>query len=140
MAKTTKKKIVQKNGANTSVFAIPQRLLSPIGDFLTTQLKRLEFRKSALDKDDPFVSGRSDNFASPDTTAAEQFGHARAEALKAELDRKIVQVRKALSRIKIGVYGICESCGKMIDTDRLVISPESTFCIDCERKLESKRK
>lgn len=137
MAKTKKE---QKNQPGSLVFAIPQRLLKPIGDFLTSQLKRLEFRKRSLDRDDPFVSGRSDNFASPDTTAAEQFGHARVEAMKAEMERKIVQVRKALSRIKIGAYGICENCGKMIDTDRLVVSPESTFCIDCERKLESKRR
>lgn len=122
------------------VLAIPARLLAPIAEFLSSQLKRLETRRSSLEKDDPFVSGRSDNFASPDTTAAEQFGHARVEAMRAELDRRIVQMRKALSRVKIGAYGICESCGKMIDTDRLVVFPEATVCIECERKAESKRK
>src|SRR3990167_1307702 len=122
------------------IFAIPRRLLAPIGDFLTSQIKRLEKRRSSLEKDDPFVSGRSDNFASPDTTAAEQFGHAKTEAIRRELERKTIQIRKALSRIKIGVYGICESCGKMIDTDRLVVFPETTVCIDCERKAESKKR
>ena len=97
-------------------------------------------RRSSLERDDPFVSGRSDNFASPDTTAAEQFGHARSEAMRRELERKTIQIRKALSRIRIGVYGICESCGKMIDTDRLVVFPETTVCIDCERKAESKKR
>lgn len=138
----TKKQVAKKNGdsTRTAVLAIPRKLLSPIGDFLSIQLRRLELRKSSLEKDDPFVSGRSDNFASPDTTAAEQFGHARAEAMRAELDRRIVQMRKALSRVKIGAYGICESCGKMIDTDRLVVFTETTVCIECERKRESKRK
>ncbi|MEK7521932.1 MAG: TraR/DksA C4-type zinc finger protein [Patescibacteria group bacterium] len=136
MPKQTRK----TNGESRQVFAIPQKLLAPIGVFLANQLKRLEIRRSSLEKDDPFVSGRSDNFASPDTTAAEQFGHARVEAMKAEMDRKIVQMRKALSRVKIGAYGVCENCGKMIDTDRLVVFPETTFCIECERKLESKRK
>ncbi|MBI4029191.1 MAG: TraR/DksA C4-type zinc finger protein [Candidatus Blackburnbacteria bacterium] len=127
-------------GRAGQVFAIPQRLLTPIGDFLTSQIKRLESRRSSLEKDDPFVSGRSDNFASPDTTAAEQFGHAKTEAIRQELDRRIVQMRKALTRIKLGSYGICESCGKMIDTDRLMVFPETTLCVDCESKKESKRK
>jgi len=135
------KKVVEKNGnLRPAVLAIPQKLLAPIGDFLSIQLKRLEFRKDSIEKDDPFVSGRSDNFASPDTMAAEQFGHARTEAMRAELDRKIVQMRKALSRVKIGAYGICENCGKMIDTDRLVVFPETTLCIDCERKAEAKKR
>jgi len=97
-------------------------------------------RRFQIEKEDPFVDGRSENFASPDTTAAEQFGHARIEAVKGELDKKIIQVRKALSRIKIGKYGICENCGEMIDTDRLVIYPETTFCVKCERKKEARRK
>ncbi|OGY07803.1 MAG: hypothetical protein A2782_01525 [Candidatus Blackburnbacteria bacterium RIFCSPHIGHO2_01_FULL_43_15b] len=122
------------------IFAIPRRLLAPIGDFLTSQIKRLEKRRSSLEKDDPFVSGRSDNFASPDTTAAEQFGHAKTEAIGQELDRRIVQMRKALTRIKLGSYGTCESCGKMIDTDRLTVFSETTLCVSCESKKESKRK
>lgn len=116
---------------------IPNKLLSPIGDFLKAQLKRLEKRRSRLEQDDPFADGgRSDNHASPDTEAAEQFGHARIEAMRRELDRRIIQTRKALTRVKIGKYGICESCGKMIDTDRLVIYPEATLCVKCERKKE----
>ena len=46
--------ISKKSTKNKSVFTIPRRLLSPIGDFLTSQLKRLEFRKSALIERDPF--------------------------------------------------------------------------------------
>lgn len=115
---------------------IPTKLLSPIGDFLRDQLRRLERRKAELRDEDPFVNGRSENLASPDTAAAEQFGHARVEALRRELDRRIVQTRKALTMVKIGKYGICENCGKMIDTDRLVIYPEATFCVKCEAKRE----
>ncbi|MBI2268493.1 MAG: TraR/DksA family transcriptional regulator [Candidatus Blackburnbacteria bacterium] len=127
-----------KNGQG--IFAIPQKLLAPIGDFLTTQLHKLERRKSLLESDDPFIAGRSENFASPDTTAAEQFGHARTEAIRQELDKKIIQVRKALSRVKIGTYGSCENCTTMIDTDRLMVFPETTLCVACERKREGKKR
>lgn len=119
-----------------SPLQIPSKLLAPIGDFLKEQLRRLEWRRSEIEGDDPFSKVRSENHASPDTSADEQFGHARAEAIKKELDRRIVQTRKALTRVKIGKYGICENCGKMIDTDRLVIYPEATLCVKCEAERE----
>lgn len=115
---------------------IPANLLNPIGAFLKSKLKNLERRKKDIEKDDPFVEGRAENLASPDTSASEQFAHSRSEALRNEMDRKIIQMRKALSRVKIGKYGICEDCGTMIDTDRLVIYPEATLCTTCERKKE----
>lgn len=119
---------------------IPARFLAPVRDFLQSQLGRLEKRRSTLEKDDPFIAGRAENMASPDTSAAEQFGHARLEAMRKEIDRKLIQVRKALARIKVGSYGICEECGEMIDTDRLMVYPETTLCIKCERRREGKRK
>lgn len=115
----------------------PANLLVPVGQFLQGRLKALEKRKKVIEKDDPFKDpGRLLDNASPDTDAAEQFGHARTSAIKTELARKMVQIRKALTRIKWGKYGLCEDCGRMIDTDRLVIYPEATKCVKCEAKRE----
>lgn len=115
----------------------PENILRPIRRFLRLEEKRLEKRKKVLEKEDPFATTirLSDNAAS-DSDAAEQFGHARVEAMKKEIDRKIISVRKALTRIKIGKYGICEGCGKMIDTERLMVKPEATLCIKCEKEKE----
>jgi RNA polymerase-binding transcription factor DksA len=130
--KKTKKLIKQ-----TIVF--PRTLTKPIAVYLRGQLKSLRKRRKEIAKDDPFrdVTRVGDN-ASPDTDAGEQFGHARAMAMKEQLDRKIVQTRKALARIKIGKYGTCENCGNMIDTDRLIVYPETSLCVSCTRKLEKK--
>jgi DnaK suppressor protein len=116
----------------------PQNLLKPVGSFLQARLKSLEKRKKEIDTEDPFKNEERviDN-ASPDTDAAEQFGHARTSALKDSLDKKIVQTRKALTKVKVGSYGICEDCGEMIDTDRLVAYPEATLCAKCQAKRES---
>ncbi len=122
-----------------AVIRIPAKLLSPIGELLRGQLQSLERRRKGLDSDDPFITGREDSLASPDTNAAEQFGHARIEAVKKEIDRRIIQMRKALARIKVGSYGICEDCGEMIDTDRLMVFAEATFCVNCEKKREKRR-
>ncbi|TEU03037.1 hypothetical protein E3I18_00015 [Candidatus Woesebacteria bacterium] len=129
-----KKKAKKKN---PKVVKFPANLVAPVGKFLQGRLKRLEKRKKVIEKEDPFrnTSRVTDN-ASPDTDAAEQFGHARVSAIKEQLDKKMIQTKKALARVKIGKYGICEDCGKMIDTDRLMIYPEATLCVKCETKRE----
>ncbi|SRR5260221_10643706 len=113
----------------------PASVLAPVGAFLKDQLKRLERQKKNLKEEDPFSnSARTEDNAALDTEAEEQFGHARTSALREQLDKRMIQVRKALTRVKVGKYGICENCGKMIDTDRLMIYPEATRCVSCEKK------
>ncbi len=107
----------------------PASVLAPVAGFLTARLKLMEKRKKAISKEDPFRdTARVDDNAAPDIEADEQFGHARTSALKTEISKRIVQIRKALTRIKIGKYGICDECGQMIDTDRLIAYPEATLC------------
>jgi len=119
----------------------PMRLLRPIGVFLAARLRALKRRRQTISKDDPFLdTARISDNASPDTDAEEQFGHARVMAVREQLDRNIMQTRRALARVKIGRYGVCEECGSMIDTDRLTIYPEATLCVKCERKKEKKRR
>lgn len=141
MDKKSKKKLARKEVQPASDrdggFRFPQSLLDPIGSFFSEQIKKLEFRKTELEKEDPFKdSERESAMAAVDDEAAEQAGHARVSAVKHQIDRQIVQMRKALARVKIGKYGICENCGKIIDTDRLTVYPEATYCVDCESKRE----
>ena len=133
----TKKSKINPKKRRFDIISFPSKLLNPVAHFLQSSLQQLKKRREVIEEDDPFkdTSRLIDN-ASPDTDAAEQFGHARASAIKEQLDRKIIQTRKALTRIKIGKYGICEDCGKMIDTDRLMIYPEATLCASCQAKRE----
>lgn len=115
----------------------PANILKPITRFLHLEEKKLEARKKTFEKEDPFSnSDRAMDNAAIDTDAAEQFDHSRMEAMKKEIDRKLIGIRKALTMIKIGKYGICENCGQMIDTDRLMIKPEATLCVKCEKEKE----
>lgn len=113
----------------------PNNLIEPIRRALHLEAQKLAHRKNDLEKEDPFrdPSRLTDN-AAADADAAEQFGHTNIEGLKREIDRKLIQIRKALSRIKVGKYGVCEKCGHMIDTDRLMVFPEATFCVKCEKE------
>ncbi len=118
----------------------PKQLLTPIGDFLSAQLKKLERTEKVVEKEDPFQDlDRNIQSAAPDAEAEEQVSHLRSIALQVQLSRKIVQTRRALSRIKIGTYGSCENCHNMIDTDRLMVYPEATLCVKCELKVEKKK-
>lgn len=119
------------------IVSFPQKVLEPVGNFLKARLSLLRKRKKDVEEEDPFNdSSRVLDNASPDTDAAEQFGHARSSAIRKEITRKIIQTKKALTRLKIGKYGICEVCGNMIDTERLMVYPETTLCTRDAAKKE----
>ena len=55
----------------------------------------------------------------------------------AELEAKeLVQVERALRRLKQGSYGKCEGCQVKIPMARLSALPYSTLCIKCQREFE----
>jgi len=120
---------------------LPQEVLRPVGNFLQAELKKLLAKEKQLKKSDPFADpDRAYDNAADDTDAAEQFGHAQTEAIRKHVQMRIIQIRKALARVKIGKYGICEECGHFIDTRRLMTFPETTLCVRCERKINAKKK
>jgi len=133
--KNTKKVVKKAGGGKAPVF--PESVLKPIDNFLTAKLHTLEKRKKKITRDDPFMDpNRTTDNAASDVEADEQVGHARASAINTELSKSIINVRKALSRIKLGKYGVCEECGQMIDTARLMAVPEAKFCSSCAAKRE----
>lgn len=96
-----------------NILNLPKRLLEPIRIFLEKEIVKMKRTEKKLHKND-FET------------------EVKAKFMK----KQIVQLRKALTMIKMGKYGICESCGKMIDTDRLAVKPDSTICIKCEKERE----
>lgn len=119
-----------------SKFSFPLQVLQPIRDYLMTQQAKLLKRKKELTAEDPFSdTSRVDDNASLDADAAEISGHDRVSALKWEVDKGLVRVRKTLTRMKLGNYGLCSKCGQMIDTDRLAVDPTAELCVTCGNGL-----
>lgn len=116
--------------------SFPSTVLAPLVRFLRGEEKKLKNTKKELKKVDPFIIGNRDDDNSVDSDVAENVEHDRSFAMRKMVSRSIISIRKTLARIKVGKYGICTSCHKMIDTDRLAISPTAEFCIDCESKKE----
>lgn len=120
-----------------SIISFPSSVLAPLRKHLLHEQQKLLKRKDELRKEDPFEDeGRVDDNADIGMEAREQWGHQRVEALGKEVDKTLIRIRKALTRIKIGRYGICESCGRMIDTDRLAVNPMADLCMSCQRKQQ----
>ena len=56
----------------------------------------------------------------------------------AELEaRELLQIERALVRMKQGTYGLCEVCHSKIPVARLNALPYSTTCINCQREMEN---
>jgi DnaK suppressor protein len=114
----------------------PEKLLSPIKSFLEKELVKIKRQKKNIKAEDPFLDPNRATENSPEEDVDEQIGHFDTEIKVNFLNKRIVQLRKSLTRLKIGKYGICEKCGQMIDTDRLAISPEATQCVKCSKENE----
>lgn len=111
--------------------------------FILEQKKRLNKEKhkalleiNRLYQDDPFKDPNYvlDN-AAVDTDVREQIDHETIEAQIKDLKRRINDIEDALKKIEKGKYGLCEKCGNQIPLERLLIIPEASYCIECEKKL-----
>lgn len=127
MAKTDKEK-------KSVVF--PRDLLSPIKRFLEEEIIKWKKTAKKIKNNDPFSDSARGMHNSDEEDVDEQVGHFEAEVKAGFVKKRLVQLRKALTNIKIGKYGICENCGKMIDTDRLAVKPDATLCITCSKEAE----
>lgn len=120
-----------------SIVQFPKDVLFQIKSYLEKKDRDTQTRIKNLKKQDPYAD-KAELFdrASDDSEAQRKAGRERIEAMQRQLTMALIQTRKALTKIKIGKYGVCENCGKMIDTDRLAAMPTATLCVNCERKRE----
>jgi DnaK suppressor protein len=53
-------------------------------------------------------------------------------------NRELQKVEYLIERIKKEEegFGICEECGQPIPKERLIVVPEATLCVNCQRELE----
>lgn len=117
----------------------PRSVLLPLIKYLKGEKSRLKETKNELKKEDPFIAGNRDNDNSVDSDVAENVEHDRSSAMRRQVTRSIIEIKKTLSRIKLGRYGVCANCGKMIDTDRLSVKPTAEFCMPCEALREEQQ-
>jgi DnaK suppressor protein len=69
----------------------------------------------------------------------EVFEQARDIAVAKQLQQTYDAIHRALEKFDDGTYGICESCGDIIELARLEALPSARFCMTCQFRYEAVR-
>lgn len=56
-----------------------------------------------------------------------------------QLKQQAASIKRTLSQMSEGAYGICRQCGRPIHPDRLAVLPDTKICIRCARAGERRR-
>lgn len=104
------------------------------------QRKGITAKLLRLKREDPFATEDRSIIVEPGTDASALFGHEKTMVLEQQLKNDLKEIEKALDKVKKGTYGICERCGKVIDSARLEVKPAAIYCMKCKRELEKKKK
>ena len=75
----------------------------------------------------------------PADAGSASFERETAQSLSLHARNLLAQIEGALRRLDDGSFGICTSCERRIDFERLDAIPYSTMCMDCRRREESGR-
>lgn len=70
----------------------------------------------------------------PADIASETFEMEMKFNLEESEKRHLKDVNDAIEKIENGTYGMCETCGKSIDIDRLEVIPYTAICAECSDK------
>ena len=64
--------------------------------------------------------------------ATESFELEKRLALAWQIEEQLVDIENTLSKLAAGKYGLCEYCGKPIESIRLQVLPQARACISCK--------
>jgi len=71
-----------------------------------------------------------------DHAQREVFFHSNSSLIEKKA-RELKEIDRLIQRIsRDAQYGVCEECGGRIPPERLLIVPETSLCVECQRELE----
>ena len=73
-------------------------------------------------------------FGKREEEATESFEFEKRLAVEKQVRDHLAEVEHALDKFKKGTYGLCDSCGQPIATDRLEALPQASLCVNCKAK------
>jgi RNA polymerase-binding transcription factor DksA len=59
------------------------------------------------------------------------FERSQVGALAQQAEQHLVEIEAALERLRAGVYGVCERCGRPVPDERLEARPVARTCVRC---------
>ncbi len=57
------------------------------------------------------------------------------EAALRNSENKLIQLERSLNEIDDSNFGLCRQCGEEIETEKLMVMPESFRCVTCTRSI-----
>jgi len=96
------------------------------------QHERLLITQELKDLNKPVNMGGDIDHGDEKTDEAEELSNRFGE--ENDLQKRLGEINAALEKIEKGSYGVCESCGREIESEILDIDPESRLCKECKRK------
>ena len=122
--------------STTRIRAIKKRLLAERGR-LENELHEIMERTSHSSELEQ-VTEMSTYDDHPADLASETFEREKDLALEGNITVLLEKVNTALEKIEDGTYGICDSCGIEINTNRLEALPWASLCLNCQDRLEGR--
>ncbi len=93
---------------------------------------RQQLAELGADPDEDSIEADFDfGFADSAQSTAER---GKVLALVDRLRDQLRDVERALTKMELGTYGLCDSCGQAISPERLDALPYSTLCVSCKQK------
>jgi DnaK suppressor protein len=103
---------------------------------LVTFKKKLEQTKLDLEREIQKL-GEAPEFGSDvdhfEEEADEAEEYSKNLGIGKALKERLSNVERALEKMKVGSYGVCENCQNPIEVKILAIDPESKFCKACKK-------
>ena len=143
-SKSNKDKVMAIAGVES--YKKKRRLSVKSQDFRTRSLENLTAKRQEVEEalsrltesQKAYEELRSANDSREEVDLAER--EISAQTFFRLLERKNKELKKIETLIrKIGEdeeFGLCEECGKRIPDERLLIVPEATRCVPCQREME----
>ncbi|MBI2601113.1 TraR/DksA C4-type zinc finger protein [Candidatus Daviesbacteria bacterium] len=100
---------------------------------LLRQKSEVEVNLKEVEQDDPALETVVES-SEPGTDSYIAETHTRSVILMSNLKKIRENIKKSLEKIKSGIYGKCEKCGKQIETARLIVMPTADYCVSCNNK------
>ena len=72
--------------------------------------------------------------------ASDDIDRKMIEAIGSQELKRLKLIDSALTRIKVGKYGLCIKCGKKIPRERLEAIPYALMCIECKTTEEKRNR
>lgn len=120
--------------AELKKMVVPPLLLRDLVLRLWKRSKELKKEEDLVVQADPLMrEENADRSESAESTAVDVEKNIHDARLNLIQSARL-EIRKALAKVRIGTYGMCEMCKKPIDLARLRAFPQATTCFDCAKK------